>query len=136
MGQNKSIDKNISKETTDCYACMDHLWSPMNVPDCLLCKAPHGEGWGKLYKEFRMKVVTVTDKNGRTVTFNPPSYTCVLCKDTKQYKYWVKDPNVLPGTVADGHPSIGNEPEEMACHRCMKSQYEIDNVMAQQKYLE
>jgi len=146
MSQNKSLSdspketvlkQSEQKETVDCYACMDKLWHPMQGPMCILCVSPRGNGWGGLYKEYRNQVVTVTNKDDKTVVFDPPSYSCVLCKDTKKSKYWIDDPNILPGLPMpmDGCPTVGDEATTLSCHRCMKEQHKIDYKKVQQTYV-
>src|SRR5437016_1756056 len=109
----------VEKEIVDCYACGDKPRGPFSCPDCLLCAPPHGEGNMRLFKEFRHQVVVVTDIDGKEVTFNPPSYVCVNCKDTKKSTYRVWDPNYVPFPGACNIRYVGTGPEEMACHRCM-----------------
>ncbi|AYV77792.1 MAG: hypothetical protein Edafosvirus1_123 [Edafosvirus sp.] len=128
MSENKFWEKMV-----DCYACGDKIFQPMQPRNCLLCKSPQGHNNGQIYITFRKDVVKVIGEDGKEVVFIPPSYSCVRCKDTKKYKYWVMDPNVKQ--PCDGYITIGSEPEEMACDYCMVKQYVIDFKNAQKKYV-
>lgn len=122
-----------NKELVNCYNCAVREYGWRDVRGCILCLAPYGNGQGKLFKEFRDKVLTVKGEDGKDVKFDPPSYSCTFCKDTKKFKYWIKYP-MGDSMIGCGGRNFDRQ-EELTCRWCSLAQHEADMKEAGERCL-
>lgn len=121
----------------DCYNCTGAKMfyeCGVAMPGCTLCRT-HGDRWGKLLSQFSKHLITITNTNGKTETFTPPSYSCLQCKDTKKSTYQIWDKNLakLEPIEIDGNARLMPK-VEISCHKCMKTQYDIEHAEATKEY--
>ena len=117
----------------DCYNCFVNMKTECGMPDmgCLLCRT-YGNGLGEIKSEYRHKSVEILD-NGVLVKFVPPTYSCLLCKDTKVYEYQIYDPDLVDDSYSE--PVLNTPHIKCACGACCNDQHQIDYAAAKAKYM-
>lgn len=120
----------------DCYNCTGantHIECGFPSYGCELCRK-HGNSRGLLLREFATSPVTISFPDG-TLTFEPPPYSCMVCKDKKTFNAKIWDP-----VIAKKEPICSDNNDhlmpkvEVACYKCMRSQYEKEFDAAKKTY--
>lgn len=130
---NENNNNESTNNLTECYNCNGantRLQCGFHMFGCQLCLT-HGDGHGKIFKEFRHKEVTAII-NGKEYHFTPPVYQCIWCKDKKNKKIKLWDKN-FESIATDG--GLHQMPEiTTVCHVCHEEEYEESYEMAVQEY--
>lgn len=117
----------------DCYNCSGanvHLQCGLPMLGCNLCET-HGNGFGKMHKDFRHKEVIII-KNNTEHKFTPPPYECVWCKDEQNKKFTLWD-NDFESNATDG--GMHRMPRITAlCNQCCKEKHKESYKSAKKEY--
>jgi len=79
------MSSNVSNNFVPCYNCTgakSRYSCGIPMLGCLLCET-YGDSDGNIEEAYSIGSVEIIS-GGKTYTFNPPSYTCLLCCDTKK----------------------------------------------------
>jgi hypothetical protein len=94
---------------------------------CELCET-YGQGDGELFAEYRYGEVKIGDK-----IFTPPTWSCLVCHDTKIASRQIWDEALEDAGCSDGGDH--NMPlVKVACFKCCPDQSDQEFAIAEKEY--